>query len=91
MNRYVIFSCGILALAGMQLVSAGSGAGAPQSRFKNLKVLTDLTDDDLQKEMQGFTKALGVTCSYCHDHEICFEDENRRRKLRARCSRWSEP
>jgi tetratricopeptide (TPR) repeat protein len=33
---------------------------------KNLKVLKDFTGQQLSPVMRGFTRALGVRCSYCH-------------------------
>ena len=38
----------------------------PQSSFENIKVLTDMSDTDIRNEMNDWTEALGVTCSYCH-------------------------
>jgi ketosteroid isomerase-like protein len=80
-KRLVIFSCGIVAFAGMQLVPAGS---APQSRFKNIKVLTNMADADIQKEMQGFTVALGVTCSHCHNETNFASDEKPTKEIARR-------
>src|SRR5262245_33795216 len=47
-----------------------------ESRFKNIKVLTGLSDPEIQKEMQNFAKSLGVTCSYCHQGTDYASDEN---------------
>src|SRR5947199_5481405 len=47
-----------------------------ESGLKNIKVLTDLSADDVQKEMQTFSKALGVRCSYCHEGSDFSSDEN---------------
>ena len=38
----------------------------PQSSFENIKVLTDMSDTDIRNEMNDWTEALGVTCTYCH-------------------------
>lgn len=36
-------------------------------KFKNLQVLPkDITEDSLDKVMDGFTADLGVDCKYCH-------------------------
>lgn len=36
-------------------------------KFKNLKVLPqDISDEDLDKVMDGFKAALGVKCGFCH-------------------------
>jgi len=38
----------------------------PQSSFENIKVLTGMSDTDIRNEMNDWTEALGVTCTYCH-------------------------
>ncbi len=36
-------------------------------KYKNLKVLPkDISENDLDATMRGFTRALGVRCAYCH-------------------------
>lgn len=60
--------------------------------FKNLKVLPkDISKDDLKSIMKGFTAALGVRCSYCHDGEegkpldtYDFASDKKTHKLKAR-------
>src|SRR6185369_14384817 len=37
-----------------------------QSSFENIKVLTGMSDTDIRNEMNDWTEALGVTCTYCH-------------------------
>lgn len=38
-----------------------------EERAKNLKVLPkNISHEDLEKEMRGFNKALGVKCNFCH-------------------------
>ena len=40
-----------------------------QDGYKNLQVLPkDISKEDLDKVMKGFTEALGVKCGYCHVH-----------------------
>src|SRR5262245_56592078 len=65
----------------MQLVVASSSARAAQSQFKNIKILTDMADADIRKEMQGFTAALGVTCTYCHDDANFASDEKPKKEI----------
>ena len=53
------------------MVGAGiyaQGGQAPQTRTpQNLQVLSkDLTFQQVQQTMRGFTAALGVECSHCH-------------------------
>lgn len=38
-----------------------------EERAKNLKVLPkNISHEDLEKEMRGYNKALGVKCDFCH-------------------------
>jgi Photosynthetic reaction centre cytochrome C subunit len=59
-------------------VAIGPASSKPiqESRFKNIKVLNDLSDPEIQKEMQNFAKSLGVTCTYCHQGTDYASDEN---------------
>ncbi len=42
----------------------------PEHEHKNLKILPkDISDDDLDKVMDGFKAALGVKCGFCHARE----------------------
>lgn len=43
--------------------------------FKNVKVLKDLPANELIPTMRGFTKALGVNCSFCHKEGAFDSDE----------------
>ena len=57
-------------------IAPASSKPVQESRFKNIKVLTDLSDPEIQKEMQNFAKSLGVTCTYCHQGTDYASDEN---------------
>jgi ketosteroid isomerase-like protein len=83
-KHLVIFTCCILAFTATQMVPAGARAAAPQSRFKNIQVLTDMADSDIQKEMQGFATALGVTCTYCHNETNFASDEKPKKQIARR-------
>ena len=48
----------------------------PQSQFENIKVLNDMSDTDIRKEMMVWTDALGVQCSYCHESGNFAADSN---------------
>jgi hypothetical protein len=37
-----------------------------QSNFRNIQVLTDMTDRDIQQTMQSWTRQFGITCFDCH-------------------------
>ncbi|MEP7268620.1 MAG: c-type cytochrome [Saprospiraceae bacterium] len=43
---------------------------------KNIKVLKGVAGDDLKAVMQGWNKALGVKCNFCHDAKegVAFAD-----------------
>lgn len=58
-----------------------SMAWAQESKMKNLKVLTGLTDQQVNAEMQGWAKALGVKCSHCHTLGDFASDENPKKAL----------
>jgi len=47
-------------------VAPARSRSMPQTTFENIKVLTDMSDTDIRKEMQVWTEALGTTCNYCH-------------------------
>jgi hypothetical protein len=37
------------------------------SKYKNIKVLSGLSDNEISREMQAWTKALGERCTFCHE------------------------
>jgi len=76
MNRVILFILGFMIAAGIFVAPARSGTMPLQSSFKNIKVLTDMSDTDVRMEMQGFTRALGVSCTYCHEGSDFASDEN---------------
>jgi hypothetical protein len=50
----------------------------------NVKVLTGLTVQQFELEMQLMTSYLGVTCGYCHEGRRNFASEAKPQKLTAR-------
>ena len=49
------------------LIASTASAQYPPTAVKNLKVLpADISVDSLLETMAGFTRALGVRCTYCH-------------------------
>lgn len=50
------------------------------SKYKNIKVLTDVPEGEIPKIMMSFTKYLGVKCTNCHDSEDFSNDEMRNKK-----------
>lgn len=54
----------VLAIMGSALIAAPQSTPSPK---RNLQVLpADTSQDAILQVMQGFTKALGVDCAYCH-------------------------
>ena len=51
----------------MMLIASTAGAQYPPKALTNLKVFPpDMSVDSLLEVMAGFTRALGVRCTYCH-------------------------
>jgi len=48
---------------------AGDGRGRQASTLKNIKVLTDLSDQQIDDAMMYFRGSLGVQCEHCHDRD----------------------
>jgi hypothetical protein len=75
-------------------IGAGIAATRPPEEHvhKNLKVLPkDISDDDLDKVMDGFKAALGVKCNFCHaplkdttSHHLDFASDEKPEKNIAR-------
>ena len=57
----------ILALFLISLLVAAGTAHSNYKKTRNLKVLPpDITDQKLDSMMQSYTRALGVSCDFCH-------------------------
>jgi tetratricopeptide (TPR) repeat protein len=66
MNRIATLVLFATAVAGVQSVARAQGFTWPE-KPKNLRVLPkDTTGEKLRPIMVGFSRALGVRCSYCH-------------------------
>ena len=65
MKAFSVSILSIVIVGAMFVAPARSGSMA-QTSFENIKVLTDMSDSDIRKEMMVWTEALGVTCNYCH-------------------------
>ena len=63
---------------------------AKNDKFKNLQVLPkNITEDSLDKIMDGFTANLGVDCKYCHKRDkkadtLVYESDDKSEKEIAR-------
>lgn len=58
------------------LVTGGIAAvDGPQGKYKNLKILpTDISEQKMDSIMDSYSKALGVSCSFCHAEIKNFPD-----------------
>lgn len=58
------------------LVTGGIAAvGSPQGKYKNLKILPkDISEQKMDSIMESYSKALGVSCSFCHTEVKNFPD-----------------
>jgi len=57
----------LVAMALLLPLAAHAQGAADKEQFKNLKVLPkDISEADLDNVMNGFTRALGVRCIFCH-------------------------
>ena len=66
----------VTALALTLLVIAGVAAvTSPKAKHKNLKILPqDISEQKLDSIMESYSKALGVTCKFCHTEVKGFAD-----------------
>ncbi len=62
------------------MLVAASVAGA-QSRFKNIQVLKGLSDAEINKTMQLWSRQLGVKCVDCHVQGDFASDEKQEKKV----------
>jgi photosynthetic reaction center cytochrome c subunit len=65
----------VIVFIAFSLLFAQTAAPAP-TKFKNIKVLNDLTDAQINREMQAWTKAIGEKCPYCHEGTDYASDAN---------------
>jgi photosynthetic reaction center cytochrome c subunit len=63
-----------MTLLGLSVLFAQTAA--VPTKFKNIKVLTDLSDAQINREMQAWTKAIGEKCPYCHEGTDYASDAN---------------
>ena len=67
MNRAVLWcvlaGCAIILAAGALVEVDGAGQA---SNYKNIEVLTEMTDMEIRSVMQSWARQLGVTCLGCH-------------------------
>lgn len=67
MSRVIRISLVVLSVAIATTVQPAAAQKWPPDSFTNLKVLPkDISQRELVNTMAGFTRALGVRCTYCH-------------------------
>ena len=68
-NKVAVLVCLTVFIA-LGLTAFTPGAVKRKTDYKNLQVLPkDISKENLDKVMHGFTNGLGVKCLYCHVHE----------------------
>ncbi len=64
----------ILVLTGL-VIGGVAAVKAPVGKYKNLKILPqDISEQKLDSIMESYSKALGVSCSFCHTEIKNFPD-----------------
>lgn len=78
----VVLATFTITLYGQQQAPPPGGGGG--GGFKNLKVLPkDMARPQLMGIMQGWTRALGVTCNHCHGDDKAADDKPEKEVARA--------
>ncbi len=80
MRAFSISVLGVVVLALIFVAPAGSRS-MPQTQFENIKVLNDMSDSDIRKEMMVWTEALGTTCNHCHVAGDFASEENPKKEV----------
>jgi hypothetical protein len=81
MKVFVVAVVSVIVVFGVFAAPARSVAPQPQTSFENIKVLTDMSDGDIRREMQGWAKALGVQCNHCHEGTDYPSDANPKKEV----------
>jgi photosynthetic reaction center cytochrome c subunit len=76
----------VLCICGMSLrgTSVHAQNTAPQSKFKNLQVLKDVSPDELIPAMNFIAASLGVQCEFCHVRDAFDKDDKETKKTARR-------
>lgn len=61
-------------------LTSWEGKSAVETRFKNIKQLTHLTEVELERVMGYTAESLGVKCTFCHNKKNFSLDDNPRKK-----------
>lgn len=80
---WIVVAVVVCFVVGGVLPSSPLNGAVTQSNFSNIRVLTDMSDRDIQLTMQSWTQQFGVTCFECHVQGD-FASDARGRKLTAR-------
>jgi len=84
-GRYML-GLGVAAFLTVAAILPGSRVyGTPrQSGFRNIQVLTDMSERDIQLTMQSWSRQFGVTCFECHIQGDFASDERDRKRTARR-------
>jgi hypothetical protein len=81
-------TCAVSLVVVALLVPAPAGAQARQgSTLKNIKVLTDLSDEQIREAMSYIRGSLGVDCEHCHDRDDWSRDDKEAKRTARRMIR----
>lgn len=81
MRKNVFWIALTVCFTGVLFQSTQKLAGTNQaSRFKNIQVLTDLSDREIQQTMQKWAKQLGTKCTECHVQGDFASDEREHKR-----------
>ena len=75
----ILLAWGIF-LTALVIVIPGQSGPMAQTKYKNIKVLNSLSDADIAREMQAWTKALGERCTFCHEGADYASDANAKKE-----------
>ena len=67
--------------------STAGTAGQATTTFKNIKVLTGLSDDEIENAMLYIRGSLGVECEHCHTRNDWSEDDKKAKQTARRMIR----
>ena len=61
-----VFSITALSIVILAAILAAPARSRPLPQTSNIKVLTDMSETEIQQEMTNWAEALGTNCGFCH-------------------------
>ncbi len=86
MRHCALIACVLLASTVGRGLTAGT-TGQATTTFKNIKVLTGLSDDEIENAMLYVRGSLGVECEHCHTRNDWSEDDKKAKQTARRMIR----